>query len=755
MNPSDINAVVQWWLVLFVLGIGFAPITIRLFDPFFDKGYLFSKLIGTLFVGYAVFLLGTFHIAPFTNFTIIAVAIVLIAGSFYLLKQKWKLWYIVKQTLFIFAIEELLFLTVLLIWAYIHSFAPDIHGLEKFMDYGFVNSLLRSDYFPPKDMWFTPYTINYYYFGHLLTAMLTKLSGLPSYITFNLMLSTIVAFCFTMTFSIGANLYYQLVKTERIVKFKLIPTGILTACLVTFGGNLHLLYAFFSSYNTDNPVPIWQLPFKPFSFPNSYWYPNATRFIYHTIHEFPIYSWVVADLHGHVLDIPFVLLVIAFLFSLLLLHTDQQTEENTKINQTFQVKPLYLLFIGLLLACMYMTNAWDGIIYWLLSAMTLLAIHGYKIVLYKKQFEKEASAVTVIKQNSKSTFHLHKFTDWEIAWGRDLILSILVITTTAFLFSTPYNIHFKPFASGIGILCAPDSLTKIGKIGPFLFEANHCQRSYWWEILTLYGFFFFFIVVFGTFLWRSKKHTQTDIFVLLLIILSILLIFIPEFVYLKDIYPTYYRANTMFKLVFQAFIMLSISSAYVVVRMIVAMTYQRLKQRILNFFILIISAILVCLVMTYPYLAVNAYYNGFKNYQSLNGTNYLKTIYSDDYAAIEWLNKNIKGQPVILEAQGDSYTDYARISANTGLPTVLGWTVHEWLWRGTYDIPAPRITEVKTMYESTNISQTKALLNAYHVQYVYIGTLELQKYPLLDEHKFSELGRIIYQHNTTRIYKIN
>src|SRR5258708_38797604 len=34
--------------------------------------------------------------------------------------------------------------------------SPDIHGLEKYMDYGFVNSILRSQYFPPKDMWFTP-----------------------------------------------------------------------------------------------------------------------------------------------------------------------------------------------------------------------------------------------------------------------------------------------------------------------------------------------------------------------------------------------------------------------------------------------------------------------------------------------------------------------------------------------------------------------------------------------------------------------
>ena len=84
---------------------------------------------------------------------------------------------------------------------------PDIHGLEKFMDFGFLNSILRSDYFPPKDMWYTPLTINYYFFGHLATAVLTKLSFLPSFITFNLMIATLFTLTFSAAFSIGVNLF--------------------------------------------------------------------------------------------------------------------------------------------------------------------------------------------------------------------------------------------------------------------------------------------------------------------------------------------------------------------------------------------------------------------------------------------------------------------------------------------------------------------------------------------------------------------
>lgn len=757
MNPSDIYAVLHWWLILFLFGVIFTPITFRLFSPFFDKGYLFSKVIALALVAYGVFVLGTVRIAPFTAPTIVVTAIILAAGAFFLIPQRWKWWYILKKTWITFATEEILFLTALFTWAYIHSFAPDIHGLEKFMDFGFVNSLMRTTYFPPKDMWFTPYSINYYYFGHLVTAMITKISGIPSYITFNLMLSSIVAFCFTMTFSIGANLYYHLAKTDKVIKIKIILSGILTACLVTIGGNLHVLYAFFQPYDTNNPVPMWDLAFKPFSFPNSYWYPNATRFIYHTIHEFPIYSWTVADLHGHVLDIPFVLLTVAFLLSLLLKRTEQENETKVAIQQTFKVPFLSLAFIGFILACMYMTNAWDGAIYGLLSAMVLFYIHGRLLPLYKKSLGEKEESDTVLVANRKRQKFFKMPSEWQIAWGRDVFLSLLVITAGLFLFATPYNIFFdtSAYSHGIGVICAPDFLIHIGKIGPFLFEPNHCQRSYWWELLTLYGFFYFFVISYAVFIFRSKRQTQTDVFVILLIILSTFLIMVPEFFYLKDIYPTYYRANTMFKLVFQAFILLAISSGYIIIRIATSLAYQRIKQRIITICFLTVAIVLVCIVMIYPFLAVPAYYGSFKNYQGLDGINYLKTLYPNDYVAIQWLNKNIKGQPVILEAQGDSYTDYARISANTGLPTVLGWTVHEWLWRGSYDIPAPRITDVKTLYETTNLQTAKYLINKYHIQYVYVGTLEYQKYPNLDEQKFGELGHIVFQHGNTRIYKIN
>lgn len=765
MNPSDIYSVLQWWLVLLLIGTGFLPLTFTLFDKFFDKGYIFSKIVGAGIVTYGIFLLGVLHVLPFSQVDSYVTFFLLAAIFFFVLPNKWRLFSILKRFWKFFLFEEITFLVALFFWVYIHSFAPDIHGLEKYMDFGFLNSILRSQYFPPRDVWFTPYPINYYYFGHLVTGVLTKLSGLPSNITFNIMMSTIFALCFTQTFSIGANLYTFLLTNLKISQIRRYAAGLLCASLITFAGNLHIIYAFFKPYNTDNPVPFWRLQFSPLTFPNAYWYPDATRFIYHTIHEFPIYSWTVADLHGHVLDIPFVLLMIGLLLSLVMqhvlikkkdpypsVHQNMRVKKILSALEEFPINPLYLFLIGFFLAVMYMTNAWDGPIYFLLTAFIVLYLFWRMKPEYVDQYGYSVplKVTSSAKKGTKKPF----LEAWFMMMVRDIGISLLFILFAFILVSFPFNLFFRPseLAEGLGVICAPSFLTKIGHIGPILFEANYCQRSYWWELLILYGFFYFFVVSFLLFLWKTKKVMSSDIFVLILVSLSTILIIIPEFVYVKDIYTTYFRANTMFKLVFEAFMMLQIASGYIIVR-VLARTER--EGRLVRYAVFLpITFILLVLVFSYPYFAINSYYGNLKTYKGLDGTAYLKVLYPTDYVGIQWLNKNVSGQPVILEAQGDSYTDYARVSSNTGLPTVLGWTVHEWLWRGSYSVPAPRIAQVQLLYTTRDLNVAKSLIKAYNVKYVFIGTLEYQKYPNLYEPKFAQLGKLVFHDGITKIYQL-
>lgn len=613
----------------------------------------------------------------------------------------------------IFIFEEFLFFSSLLIWSVVRSYNPAIHDLEKFMDFGFINSIMRSDYFPPRDMWFTPLSINYYYFGHLITAVLTKILNIPSFITFNLMLATIFAFTLSMSFSIGINLI------EKLKKFslkKIIILGILFSYTVSFSGNLQSIYSLFSSYQgKEFAPPFWTLTFSPQSFPNSYWYPNATRFIHHTIHEFPLYSFVVSDLHGHVLSIPIVLTLIALAFIFF-------TQKKAKVS--------LLVLSSFLLSIAYMTNAWDGLIY--------LGLFG--IIIF---------VLELIRKKEKV---LPKKFIYSLLNSLKYILLILIIF---FLFSFIFNRNFSPFASGIGLICSPQFLIDIGKLGPLVFEKGQCEHSPVWQLLILYGFFIYMLFSFTLFI-RNKKILLSDGFVLIISFFSLLLIIIPEFFYLRDIYSSYFRANTMFKLSYQAFIMFSIGSVYIFIR-IVSFYKQNLhgKKSKAVFLLFIVPAfVLLIIVSMYPYFAIPSGYGNLTKYQGLDGLKYLKQSKPADYTAINWINKNIQGQPVILEAQGDSYTDYARISANTGLPTVLGWTVHEWLWRGSYDVPSARFNDIKNLYETKGSDVARKIIKKYNISFIYVGGLEKEKYEV-SENKFLNLGQIIYSQDETKIYKVN
>src|SRR3990167_6233161 len=218
---QEVFYTVRWWIPIFIIGIIFLPITTLIFKRFYDRGYLFSKVIGLGIISYITLLLGEIRLLPFSTISLLLIIWVFILINLKLfnlskLKEHSGLWKV-------FLLEEFLFFSGILLWSYVRSHEPSINGLEKFMDFGFLNSILRTSFFPPTDMWFPPFPINYYYFGHLTTAVLTKLSFLPSYITFNLMIATLFSFCFSLSFSLGSNFI-----SKNVVSKNGIIGGILT-----------------------------------------------------------------------------------------------------------------------------------------------------------------------------------------------------------------------------------------------------------------------------------------------------------------------------------------------------------------------------------------------------------------------------------------------------------------------------------------------------------------------------------------------
>jgi len=703
--------IILWYLVITSIGCIFFPLTRKLFKFFPDQGYAFSKVIGILILSYSIYFLSSIRILAFTQLNLIVLLVIfgLINIKIYLHSKDKKL------PINFIIVEEIMFLILLVIWAYIRSHEPSIRGLEKFMDFGFINSAIRTEYFPAKDMWLAGKNINYYYFGHLVGAVITKLSGIQSYISYNLILATLFALGISQAFSLGYNIAYTTFhKSKRLA----LIMASLTAFIMNFGGNLHTIYSLTNGYQNEHTQPFWELTAK-FKFSDmfniplvleklslGYWYPNATRFIPLTIHEFPLYSYVVADLHGHVFDIPFVLLTIMILYSYFALHK--------KVEELYEY--IYPIFLGFLISVHYMTNAFDAPIYLLLI---------FCLSLWK-----------------------HKFTKKFILENATIVLSFI-------LFSLPFTLNFEPFATGIGVNCSPDFLVKIGKFGPFLFEKGNCQISSWWMLLTLWGFFWFNFIFLLIKTYRQKETlNRSAIFMVILFSFSSLLIIVPEFIYAKDIYPAHFRANTMFKLGYQAFIIMSLGSAFV----FSSIKDSLKKDRKFGLLYLFLFIPLFALVAIYPTFAINSYYGSHPNNKvSLNGQAWIAEKYPEYLDISTYFNTYVKGQPVILEAQGDSYTDYNVVSAYTGLPTVAGWWVHEWLWRGSPDVVGKLIPDIQNIYESQDLTLTKDLIQKYHIEYVIIGSNEREKYKNIQVSKFEALGKAIYrsQNGKSSIYKIS
>ena len=781
---SDPFSILLWWAVIFALGLTFLPLNSKLFGLFFDRGYAFAKILGLLLLSYLSWLLPSLHILKFNQTTVLFIfGVIALVNVILFLKNRNQRQKTDSQRLttnpklsinnyqlIIIVFEELLFLGGLIFWSFVRGQEPSVHGLEKFMDFGFMNSILRSDYFPPKDLWLTPLTINYYYFGHLIAAVLFKLTSIPAETGYNLLLASILGFSLSACFSIAFNLFHQFSLQIAMVnkppqyqksqlqtkppQTKLFPSllvGIIAMLLVNLGGNLHTIYAFTTGYPNEKPVPFWQIPFG--WTPGSYWYPNATRFIPFTIHEFPIYSYVVADLHGHVLNIPFVLLTIALLFAVFF---------------SKKIQKIHIFLLPLFVSILYMTNATDGLIYGGLSGLIILykwrnevkrRINDGKFEVSKIFFIFKDLAISRFSQSGNRVPELYII-------HYKFLISLVWLGLGFFLSSLPFSMNFKPFVKGIGIV-PPNGHSPIYMLfvlwGLPLFFAISFTLFHFGDLLkqklnsllkgeTLVKFI---AKLTGTTI-EVKNNSKlyivhstlapSDILVFLLLVVSFGLIIFPEFFFFRDIYPLHYRANTMFKLGYQAFIMFGICSAYILVRLFASKKSGKL--------FLVLSSFFLILVAIYPYFAIKSYYGNLKNYKTLNGENWLKDQYPSDYDAIVWIRKNIKGQPVILEGVGESYTDYARVSAFTGLPTVIGWPVHEWLWRGTYDEAGKRVGEMQSLFESEDIEFSKNMLMKYKVKYVFIGQLEKQKYPNLKEEKFAKLGKMIFTNGTTKIYEL-
>jgi YYY domain-containing protein len=242
-------------------------------------------------------------------------------------------------------------------------------------------------------------------------------------------------------------------------------------------------------------------------------------------------------------------------------------------------------------------------------------------------------------------------------------------------------------------------------------------------------------------------------FVLFLAFTALLLLFGTEWVFIRDLFNN--RMNTVFKLYYQAWTLLAVVAAYAVYYLLGRL--PRLgSPRIGAFAWGALCVVSVAAALVYVPASISSRVNEGSLAPTLDGTTYLAVRDPGDYAAIQWLRESVVGTPTIVEASGGSYTEAGRVSANTGLPTLLGWEFHEQQWRGTFEEASRRAAIVQQIYQSQDRVAVSRLLDEYNVVYVYVGPLENETYGAQDPSaltKFSDFMVVVYNEGGVVIYR--
>jgi YYY domain-containing protein len=334
-----------WWLASALFGLIAWPALYHLLPSLPDRGYTVSRAAGLLVTGYLVWLLGFLHVLPNTRGGLIVLLALLGFGSAVLAARRWPelrgFWQANRAPLLA---GEAVFLIALVAWAFIRAHNPEIASTEKPMDFAFLNSILRATYFPPPDPWLSGQSISYYYFGYLLMAKLVQLTGVPSAVGFNLALATLAGLAALGAYGLGYNLWRR---RRDATPRAAIGVGLTAAFLLLGIGNLQGILDVVRARDLGS-TQLWQgigvngalAPYdSPTGLPTeTWWWWHSTRVINtldiktdpagnvasvvdskdYTITEFPFFSFMLGDLHPHVLALPFALLALAVALDVML-----------------------------------------------------------------------------------------------------------------------------------------------------------------------------------------------------------------------------------------------------------------------------------------------------------------------------------------------------------------------------------------------------------------------------------------------------
>ena len=224
------------------------------------------------------------------------------------------------------------------------------------------------------------------------------------------------------------------------------------------------------------------------------------------------------------------------------------------------------------------------------------------------------------------------------------------------------------------------------------------------------------------------------------------------------------RMNTVFKFYYQAWLLLGIVAAFALYSLLAVKTpnpkTQRRKDK-RKF--LVFAPLRLCVFASLSLLiAASFYYTAgalldrsaaSAEGRTLDGLAFLKDSAPGEYAAIAWLRDEAKPGRIV-EAVGDDYSDYGRISAATGRASLLGWKGHEVQWRGSHEAFAGREEDIAAIYSGTDAASARRLLEHYGARYIYLGSRERQTYGVSALPEYADFLKTAFQQDGVIVYEL-
>ncbi len=527
-------------------------------------------------------------------------------------------------------------------------------------------------------------------------------------------------------------------------------------------------------------------------YPDEYWFWwRATRLGSDwNILEFPFFSFMLGDLHAHVMVLPFTLLGLAAVFNLL---AGGQPLDITAVRR----RPLTVLFLGVVAGMLAMSNSWDQPVFLLLLFAAALVLNISSMGASMRALVQAVAFTAPVAVLSFALFipfflYLRPATEgivpiellhpppgiegeamvspphhFLLAWGPLLLIAGSGIIGQAMrrrIWRAPGATWLVAFIlAGSPLLAWAIVVTAAhGSPGALVDEVR--ARATWW------AFGSYWIVQFGVlglcliggvtlYAQALRPHPErraARTYLLLSSVAGLLVLHVIELFYVLEPSPS--RINTLFKFSFIVWLLLASAGGAFVIDVLVPWWRGRARLGPVVWASAVVGVLSLALV--YPFTAAMNRTNGFTSTPTLDGLAFLRAIDPDEYAAMVWMGQNLPGRPLVLEAAGENYSAAGRVSARTGFPTVIGWLGHQKKLRGGRDYQArerlinARAADVATIYRTPDSVLASALLRRYGVDYVYLGRLELQQYGPEGAAKFEGLGRPVFRNASVAIYQV-